>query len=398
MPIKIFRNSDQGAPVVNGQAGSLITALDAILVDGYGEVGISSMTRSGSTATVVTSSPHGLQEGNAALVIGANETEYNGEVQVSVVNGTTLTFAVDAGASTPATGSAMTIRRAPAGFSKTFADTNRACYRTLDMSGTRNTLYVDDNASGAQGGREAHIRAYEVMLDIDTGTGRAPAAAGGVSDRGYVWQKSRASNVDPRNWVMFTDGVTFYWFADPSTTTLDDPNNASSLFPVAFGDLIPTNPGDAYCGFISGEQTEGATNAGSAIFGIATYAYPASSYNSTFVTTRDYTGGLFPTFTQSYSGYGTRTLSYDSILPFPHPSDGGLYITPLYAVQGGSVSNLIRGRVPGIYNSMHRIPLPYGAKVDNIAGLPGVTLMAHKVRSGSDIGEAFIDISSDRWT
>lgn len=36
MPIQIFRSTDAGAPILNGQMGSLITVLDAILVNGYG--------------------------------------------------------------------------------------------------------------------------------------------------------------------------------------------------------------------------------------------------------------------------------------------------------------------------------------------------------------------------
>lgn len=47
MAIKVFTSLQQGAPTINGVTGSLITALDAILVNGYGQVNVSSITRAG---------------------------------------------------------------------------------------------------------------------------------------------------------------------------------------------------------------------------------------------------------------------------------------------------------------------------------------------------------------
>lgn len=62
------------------------------------------ITRSGEVATVVTGSAHNLTTGKYAVIVGANQREYNGAKQVTVVNATTFTFAVSASAVTPATG------------------------------------------------------------------------------------------------------------------------------------------------------------------------------------------------------------------------------------------------------------------------------------------------------
>jgi len=66
---------------------------------------ITSITQSGGTATITYGAAHGKSVGDLITVIGANETEYNGEAELlTVPTGTTGTYAVDSGAATPATG------------------------------------------------------------------------------------------------------------------------------------------------------------------------------------------------------------------------------------------------------------------------------------------------------
>jgi hypothetical protein len=57
-------------------------------------VTISSLTRSGTTATAVTSSAHGLTTATAYTIGGANEGAYNGSMTITVVNSTTFTYTV----------------------------------------------------------------------------------------------------------------------------------------------------------------------------------------------------------------------------------------------------------------------------------------------------------------
>jgi hypothetical protein len=63
LPI-VFMSNEQGAPVLNNAAGSLISVLDACLVNGFNTVGIFSITITDNVATVVTSATHGLAVGN----------------------------------------------------------------------------------------------------------------------------------------------------------------------------------------------------------------------------------------------------------------------------------------------------------------------------------------------
>jgi hypothetical protein len=64
----------------------------------------SSITRSGTTATVTSPTAHGLVTFDSVVVSGANETEYNGTFEVVVTGPTTFTYEVSGSPATPATG------------------------------------------------------------------------------------------------------------------------------------------------------------------------------------------------------------------------------------------------------------------------------------------------------
>jgi hypothetical protein len=66
-------------------------------------IGTATITRTGSTATVALTG-HGRATGDSVVITGADQSEYNGVKQVTVVNANTLTFAVSGSPSSPATG------------------------------------------------------------------------------------------------------------------------------------------------------------------------------------------------------------------------------------------------------------------------------------------------------
>lgn len=65
---------------------------------------VSSITRSGTTATVTTGVAHTLNDGDPVLIAGANQAGYNGIFQAQVLTSTTFTIQVDSSTVTPATG------------------------------------------------------------------------------------------------------------------------------------------------------------------------------------------------------------------------------------------------------------------------------------------------------
>jgi hypothetical protein len=65
---------------------------------------VSSITRAASTATVTTSTPHGLVTGNIITMTGATQPEYNITATITVTGGSTFTYTVTGAPATPATG------------------------------------------------------------------------------------------------------------------------------------------------------------------------------------------------------------------------------------------------------------------------------------------------------
>lgn len=65
---------------------------------------VSSLTRSGDTATLVTTTAHGCSAIGWTVVSGFDQVEYNGRVFPTIVNSTTITFRVLGSPTTPATG------------------------------------------------------------------------------------------------------------------------------------------------------------------------------------------------------------------------------------------------------------------------------------------------------
>ncbi len=66
---------------------------------------VSSLTRTGSTATLTSVAAHNLQTGDYVTIAGANQAEYNGTFQITVTSPTVFTYPVAGTPATPATGS-----------------------------------------------------------------------------------------------------------------------------------------------------------------------------------------------------------------------------------------------------------------------------------------------------
>ena len=88
-------------------AGDLRERL-SLLTDEVAAVSIASLTRTGSTVTVTTSSAHGLTTGEFAVIEGAVPNAYNARYKVTVTGTLTFTFSVSGTPVTPASGT-MTV-------------------------------------------------------------------------------------------------------------------------------------------------------------------------------------------------------------------------------------------------------------------------------------------------
>jgi hypothetical protein len=402
MAIKVFHAGQAGAPQLIGANGSLITVLDAVLVNGYNSVSVASITRSDSTATVATSAAHGLSTGDSARITGADQADYNVEAVVSVIDPTHFTYTVANAPATPATGT-ITVTRAPAGFDKVYIATNKAVYRSKDTSGSRPYLQVIDDGSTAGAAREAKIRGYLTMSDVNTGTEPFPTST--QYTNGLMAYKSATISSDVRPWVLITDGKTIYFQACMDQSPPGMQASGGYLWWVAFGDIISTRANDQYTAFLAGCHSEGyqtssATGAchnGLSVPAVRT-ANPASgscyivrSFNQTL-------GAAI--MNQMGHGWDQYGLGQAAILPYPHPPDNGFMMTPLLCMQGG----VLRGRMPGVFEPLHGRCLNQFDIVENVDGYPGrkfMALWAYALNSNASTGMLVFDITGDsngKWS
>lgn len=414
MTIKVFYSDQVGAPTLNGLVGSLIAVLDACLVDGYNQVNVASITRTGSLVTVQTSTAHGYTGpmdnywsqggvGNIATIAGATQSAYNGEWPVTVVNPTTFTF--DIGTATPASPATGTIttKRAPGGFSKAFSDSNRGVYRSNDLSSRRFYLQVNDVADNAngQGARFAWWRGYEVMRGIDDGDYPFP----NFVQSGYQAQqirKSSALDTTSRRWTLVTDGKAFWFQTHPdvggASTSVSGWSGGNW-----FGDFMPLAP-DGYAVLINGD------NSGATAYNINTSCgmlYPSgtTSPNPTSGSgwaciPRKYNGQATPVWAAGLlaMGLSNNCMGQNAYLSYPDPFANRLHVSQMKIFDG----SIFRGLLP-LYESASGVVHSDREIVTNLVGREGRKMLYLRGSSyhSTYVGGIYIDItgeSNGKWS
>lgn len=97
----LLKNSQQAWVYTVTGGLALVTDVD---YPGAHTVSVSSITRSGTTATVTTSAAHPFATGDSVLIAGAAQADYNGTKTVTVTDSTHFTYTVSGSPTTPATG------------------------------------------------------------------------------------------------------------------------------------------------------------------------------------------------------------------------------------------------------------------------------------------------------
>lgn len=326
--VKYFDSTMSGAPELSGSAGSLITVLDACLVNGFGSVTLDSLVVASNVATATVSGGHNLamvgEVGPVVRIEEATPSGLNGDWRVTVTSSTVFTFATTGISDQTASGT-ITAKRAPAGFEKAFTGTNKAAYRADDPASTRLYLRVDDSPA-----QYPTLKMYETMSDVDTGTGASTVR---------YFAKSSAASATARAWTLVADGRLAYLFAQA--------DGASWLSALVFGDIVPYRSGDAYHALLIGHADANATSHLYLVDGTTTGTELARSYSQT--------GGKV-----SSSRYSHRKCQYLGAggMDTPNPVNNALHFWPIECWEGASWA---RGAMPGLYCPLHDATLVSGA-------------------------------------
>ena len=353
LPVKWFSSSMAGAPILNGTAGALIALLDACLVDGFNLRTLSSLVVAGNIATA-TSAAHGVILDQVVLITGATPSALNGEWCVANVTTNNFTFATTGITDGTATGT-IAVKTASAGWQKAFSGTNKAAYRSADLAGTRLYLRLDDSSA-----QIASAVGYEVMSDVDTGSGLFPTSE--QSATGITWRKSDDTSFAGRRWLAFSDSRFVHLFIEWKIGSY-----VGQFSGYAFGDLISWKEGDAYGCLIMGHSGTSPSFPGH----LDDYA----NLNGTFgkYLARSFTQlGSAQVFAQN--GMSTNMLGQGGI-PYPNGPDNSMILNGIISIHELTATGHMRGLMPGLLQPIQNLPLTHGDTVPNPTGLAGRTAM-----------------------
>lgn len=244
--IKYFVHTNTNAPQLDNVQGSMITVLDACLVNGLTLGAVDSITATGTTVTVNFSTTHNLLRFQVIKIAGAAQAEYNGEHRIlSVPTTSSVTFGVATAPSvSPATG-AIVASLPPVGWSLPFTATGKRAYKNTDIeSPYLRVVDMEDPAWTTTYAKYAKVGICEEMVDIDTmlghqapydasnpdknwvGSGTLKTAFNGWAkwfyasqhQEGSVGYQYNAPTDGKRQWILVGNGETFYMLCKSSST------------------------------------------------------------------------------------------------------------------------------------------------------------------------------------
>lgn len=384
--VKHITNTMSGAPVLNGVAGSLISLLQAFLVDGFDNKSATSLVVASGVATLSFTGAHSATVDSVVLVSGATPSNLNGEQKVTAVAAGVVKFATAESDGT-ATGT-ISFKMAPVGWTQPFSGTNLAVFRSSDLLGGRMYLRVDDtNATNPR------VRSYETMSDVSTGTGPSPTDAQ-ISGGGY-WSKSGVANSNPITYVIAADSrALLVYIARYQISSAGYYCGAVR----GFGDIVSHRPsGDLFGSFLSATQYAG-NMSDTSLDGYYPSAFIARSHTGLGASV---TEQLWPIAGSRITSSGLDSAGAG---PFPSPIDGGLRLTKVAV--GVTANSTVRGTIPGFYRVPHTTTFPGFKNHDVVLGtgsMSGRKLIAVNSTSGGgtdntasydyNTGVSFIDVT-----
>jgi len=341
--VKHFTSQMTGATTLSGTAGSLIALLDACLKDGFDIKTLSSLTVAGGVATAAYTGAHSATVDSVVLIAGVTGgptgfAGLNGEQKITAraPAGNSVSFATALPDGTY-TGT-VTMKMAPLGWTKVYAGTNKAVYKSADPSSSGCYLRVDDS-----GTTTARVIGYESMTDVDTGAGPFPSAAQ-IAGGGY-WAKSTVASAAATQWMLCGDSKAFFF-----TNAAALPSNSGYLGTVTrgFGDPITQKPGgDPYACFMNCSLLNVAN--GSIDGG---FDRRCDGTNNQTFSPRTHTGlgSAVAQFARTMTGSASLSSGQDSAFGiFPNECvDGAIRLSRRAIVQVGFAG--IRSFVPGVYH------------------------------------------------
>jgi hypothetical protein len=397
--VKFYHSDMQGAPALNGLAGSMVGLLDSILNTGFGIRTITAATITSGVCTVTFSSSTAQDIDSVVLIAGLTPASgtLNGEQKVTASSSTSVSFATTATGSVSL--SSASVRTAPLNWSIAQTGTNKRAYKPTAVEASGCLLRVDDTNTNY-----ALVTGYESMSDIDTGLGPFPTSAvalgadGSLGGGWWRWYKDTSGTSTTISWFAIGDSRGFYLC--PAVYNASGANYRMRNI-YAFGDMIPQRSGDAWCAMLQGIGT----NPNSGYESMAGSNWAADTF---LAGPRTYSGiGGAVALKRSVPGFQGSAVSGDPTwyTQYPNPADNGLILANLQLFNGTNSTGAaqLRGRAPGLLHVLQNVGISFQSN-DRVTGsgdFTGKNLMAVRVAGSmsspvaepTQPGAVFFDIS-----
>lgn len=380
--VKHAYSSMSGAPAIGGTAGSLISALDAMLVNGWGAKAVDSAVISDGVCRLSFASGKSAAEAHAVIVVaGATPASLNGEQKVTTVANGWVEFKTDLPDGS-VTGS-ISFKMAPLGWEKVFSKTNVGVYRQTDPSSTRTFYRVDDTNA-----QYARVQMYESMTDVDNGLGPAPLTVTG----GYYWHK-KSTGTTATYWVFAGDSRGCYLLMAPGPSSAAASSANVALVSSYMGDINSYRSGDAWNAVLTGSDNTSYTGTTSCVF------ITSSSGGLTLKRLAHGMGSAVQSFRKVFGAATSKSGDDSTLGTFPSSVDNGLHLSAILLSDGPSSTAGPRGSMPGAYHCPQTGVLSiFGSDVAITKGqgtFLGKQLLSVQIGSpqSSNQGVAFLDIT-----
>lgn len=383
----LFQSTDTGAPALSGEAGKLTDLLQAIFVDGYNSQSVTSITRSGSTATV-TKVGHGFVNGAVVRNSGWDQAEYNIDAKITRIDADTYSYEVSGSPATPGTGSGSA-KVCPLDWTAYGSPgTNHKAWQMPAICQNQFWLSVYDNGTTL-----ARARGYETLTaspltsTLPDADGTNPFPTNAQVSAGMYIDKSGTANSTARAWVLISDRKTLHLIINHAATT--------QRVVFSFGQLASYKSTlDSYPTYIAGQ-------AGS--LGYQTTLLVVGAAHTT-------TAGLY--FARAYGGTagavgGSKIAPYSATnggtqpgatasYTYPAPISGGLLMQRMICMESSSITLDPRGHWPGFWFPWHQRPLTPG---DTFSGAVGSTIEGRSflVVAGAGDGQIFLELRNGSY-
>lgn len=209
-------------------------------------------------------------------------------------------------------------------------------------------LNVDDSAATANGSN-ARVTMFETMSAFGAGTNQTPTSA--QMSGGLYWPRGNNGTASTAGrWCVIADAKRFYMWHEGSSTSGQLGYGAA----VGFGDIDTYSAADNYDTVIHGYGTSSPAGSGglgtgsNTLLTTATGCYVMRRYDQ--LSTGQQVGKHWDNVkaNSNIMGGGSASLT----LPFPNPTDGGLYVSPVWIhenIIGADAYGVVRGVLPGIW-------------------------------------------------